>query len=141
MPAKLTKEEAHEFLDSRPGWLMFTSIGKDGYPHTLPIGYFRQDDDIYVGGRTGTQRLKNVQRNAKVSALVESGKTMQDIKGLLVQGDAEVVDSPDQVLSLLQESARLRGTPDDKLPVEAPPGIAYIRIKPRKYTSWDYSRS
>jgi nitroimidazol reductase NimA-like FMN-containing flavoprotein (pyridoxamine 5'-phosphate oxidase superfamily) len=141
MPAKLTKEEAHEFLDSHPGWLIFTSIDKDGYPHTLPIGYFRQGDDIYVGGRTGTQRLKNVRRNAKVSALVESGKTMQDIKGLLVQGDAEVVDTPDEVLPLLRESARRRGTPDDKLPAEAPPGIAYIRIKPRKYISWDYSRS
>jgi nitroimidazol reductase NimA-like FMN-containing flavoprotein (pyridoxamine 5'-phosphate oxidase superfamily) len=140
MPAKLTKEEAHEFLDSRPGWLMFTSVCKDGYPHTLPIGYFRQGDDIYIGGRTGTQRLRNVGRNPKVSALVESGKTMQDIKGLMIQGDAEIVSDPEAVLPVLRESARRRGAPDDKLPSEAPPGIAYIRIKPTKYISWDYSR-
>lgn len=140
MPASLTKEEAHEFLDSRPGWLIFTSIGKDGFPHTLPIGYFRTGDDIYIGGRTGAQRLKNVERNPRVSALVESGKSMQDIKGLMIQGDAEIISDPEDVLPLMRESARRRGTPDDKLPQEVPAGIAYIRITPRKYISWDYSR-
>ena len=63
MPATLTKEEAHDFLDSPPGWLILTTVGKDGYPHSIPIGYFRLGDDIYVGGRTGTQRIKNVERN------------------------------------------------------------------------------
>ncbi len=140
MPVSLTKEEAHDFLDGRPGWLIFTSIGKGGYPHSVPIGYFRQGDDIYLGGRAVTQRLKNVQRNPKVSALIESGKSMQDIKGLMIQGDADLAEEPDEVLPLLRESARRRGTPDDKLPREAPPGVAYIRIRPKKYVSWDYSR-
>ncbi|MCH7811642.1 MAG: pyridoxamine 5'-phosphate oxidase family protein [Chloroflexi bacterium] len=84
MPARLTKEEAHEFLDSRPGWLILTTIGRDGYPHSIPIGYFRLGDEIYVGGRDGTQRAKNIERNPKVSALVESGGTMQEIKGLMI---------------------------------------------------------
>ena len=33
-----------------------------------------------------------------------------------------------------------RGTPEDDLPAEARPGVAYIRITPKKYISWDYSR-
>ena len=36
-----TVEEAHAYLDSRPGWIMLTTIGRDGMPHTVPIGYFR----------------------------------------------------------------------------------------------------
>ncbi len=140
MPATLTEEEAHDFLDSRPGWLILTTVGTDGYPHSIPIGYFRLGDEIYVGGRTGTQRLKNVERNSRVSALIESGQTMQDIKGLMVQGDADVVTEAEQVLRLMREGAKRRGAPDDQLPTEARPGVAYIRIRPQKYISWDYSR-
>ncbi len=140
MPAKLTTEEAHECLDSRPGWLVLTTIGKDGYPHSIPIGYFRLGEEIYVGGRTGTQRAKNIERNPQVSALVESGDSMQNIKGVMIQGDADIVSTPDEVLRLMREGAKRRGTPDDQLPTEARPGVAYIRIKPRRYISWDYSR-
>jgi nitroimidazol reductase NimA-like FMN-containing flavoprotein (pyridoxamine 5'-phosphate oxidase superfamily) len=141
MPVSLSREEAYEYLDSRPGWLILTTVGANGYPHSVPIGYFRIGDDLYVGGRDGTQRLKNVERNRKVSALVESGGSMQDIKGLLVQGNAEVVRDGPRVLELLRESARRRGTPEDQLPAEPRPGVAYIRIRPRKFISWDYSRS
>ena len=140
MPARLTKEEAHEFLDSRPGWLILTTIGRDGYPHSIPIGYFRLGDEIYVGGRDGTQRAKNIERNPKVSALVESGGTMQEIKGLMIQGDAAIITQPDEVLRLMRVAATRRGTPEQQLPTEARPGVAYIRITPRRYISWDYSR-
>ncbi len=140
MPAQLTKDEAHAFLDSRPGWLILTTIGPDGYPHSVPIGYFRVDDKIYTGGRDGTQRITNIRRNPKVSALIESGGSMEDIKGLMVQGDADIVTDPAEALKLMRASAKHRGKPDDELPTEPRPGIAYIRIVPKKYISWDYSR-
>ena len=76
MPASLTKEEAHAYLDSRPGWIILTTIGRDGMPHTVPIGYFRLGDDVYVGCRAGTQKIKNVERNPNVSLLVQSGGSM-----------------------------------------------------------------
>jgi nitroimidazol reductase NimA-like FMN-containing flavoprotein (pyridoxamine 5'-phosphate oxidase superfamily) len=141
MPVSFSKQEAYEYLDSRPGWLILTTIDRRGYPHSVPIGYFREGDDIYVGGRDGTQRLKNVERNPKVSALVESGGSMQDIRGLLVQGDAEVIRDGPRVLELMRSAGRARGTPEDQLPSEPRAGVAYIRVKPRRFVSWDYSRS
>ena len=140
MPVSLTKEEAHAFLDSRPGWVVLTTIGKNGFPHSVPIGYFRLDDDIYLGGRSGTQRVRNIERNAKVSLLIESGKSMQDIKGLMIQGLADIVSDPAEALKLMRTSAKQRGTPEADLPTEARPGVAYIRITPKKYISWDYAR-
>ncbi|MGH2598223.1 MAG: pyridoxamine 5'-phosphate oxidase family protein [Dehalococcoidia bacterium] len=140
MPAKLTPEEVNAFLDSRPGWLILTTIGGDGYPHSVPLGYLRLEDGIYIGSRTTTQRLKNVERNPKVSLMVESGSTMADIKGVIIQGDATIIREPDEVLRLLREAGRRRGTPEDQLPTEPRPDVAYIRVTPRKVTSWDYSR-
>ena len=65
---------------------------------------------------------------------------MQNIKGLMIQGDADIVTDPDEALTLMRASAKHRGTPDDELPTEPRPGVAYIRITPKKYVSCDYSR-
>ena len=40
----------------------------------------------------------------------------------------------------MRASAKHRGTPEEELPAEPRPGVAYIRITPKKYISWDYSR-
>jgi nitroimidazol reductase NimA-like FMN-containing flavoprotein (pyridoxamine 5'-phosphate oxidase superfamily) len=136
----MTKEEIHAFIDSRPGWIMLTTIGRDGLPHTIPIGGFRLGDDIYVGGRDGTQKVKNVERNPSVSVLTHSGSSMQDIKGVLIQGKGSVIREPEAFLRLAREAARWRGMPEDQWPKEPRPGAVYIRIEPLRYISWDYSR-
>jgi len=140
MPVSLTRAEAYDYLNSRPGFMTVTTIDRRGYPHSVPSGFMVIGDDIYLAGRETNQRLKNARRNPKMSVLVHSGSGMQDIKGLLVQGDAEVIDDPARCLDLLRETMRRRGTPDDQLPKEPRPGMAYIRLRPRKFISWDYSR-
>ncbi|MCL6650410.1 MAG: pyridoxamine 5'-phosphate oxidase family protein [Chloroflexi bacterium] len=140
MPAPMTPQEVNAFLDSKPGWIVLTTIGRDGYPHSIPIGYFRLGDEVYMGCRAGTQKLKNIARNPRVSLLLEAGSTMQDIKGVLIQGDASVITEPGEVLRLMREAARLRGTPEDQLPTEPRPTAAYIRVERRKVISWDYAK-
>lgn len=140
MPAKLTLAQVHEFLDEKPGWITLSTVGPDGYPHSVPIGYFRLGEAVYLGCRAGTQKLKNIERNPKVSLSLEAGRSMGHIKGVLIQGDATVYTDPENLLRLAREAARLRGVAEDDLPVEARPGAAYIRVTPRKIISWDYAR-
>ncbi|MGE3073613.1 MAG: pyridoxamine 5'-phosphate oxidase family protein [Dehalococcoidia bacterium] len=140
MPGKMTRDEVNAFLDSRPGWIALTTVSKSGHPHTVPIGYFRMGNDIYIGCRANTQKLKNIERNPKVSLMLESGGTMHDIKGICIQGEADVVLDPGAQLPLLRESMRQRGTPELQLPTEARSGAAYIRVTPTKIISWDYSK-
>lgn len=140
MPGPLTDAEVEQYLDSRPGWIMLTTIGRDGYPHTVPIGYFRLGDDIYMGCRHPTQKTLNVERNPKVSLLIESGGSMQDIKGVMIQGEADVVLDDAERLELMREAARQRGTAEDELPTEPSDGAAYIRVRRHRVISWDYAR-
>ena len=138
--AAMTREEVHAFLDSKPGWIVLTTIGRDGYPHSVPIGYFRVGDEVYVGCRDNTQKVLNVRRNPKVSLSLEAGSTMRDIKGVLIQGEATVYTTPDDLLRLSREAARQRGVPDDQLPTVPRPGSAYIGVRPVKIISWDYAK-
>ena len=139
MPRQLTLQEAHEFLDSKPGWIVLTTVGPDGFPHSVPLGYFRLDDEILLGVRANTLKLRNIQFNPKVSLVLETGSTMADIKGLMVQGTATVHTDPGDLLHYAREAAKRRGVPEEDLPTEPRPGAAYIRVKPHRLRSWDYS--
>jgi nitroimidazol reductase NimA-like FMN-containing flavoprotein (pyridoxamine 5'-phosphate oxidase superfamily) len=140
MPARMTDQEVKAFLDTKPGWIVLSTIGRQGYPHSVPLGYFRLGDDIYIGCRAGTQKVKNIERNPKVSLVLESGSTRQDIKGVLIQGHATVHTAPETRLQLSREAARLRGVAEDALPHEPRPGVVYIQVEPRRVISWDYGR-
>ena len=139
MPRTMSIEETHEFLDSKPGWIALTTIDPDGYPHTVPLGYFRLENDVLMGVRSNTRKLKNIQNNPKVSLLLESGTSMQDIKGLMVQGTATVHSNPEETLHYSREAARLRGVPEKDLPTEPREGAVYIKVTLARLRSWDYS--
>ena len=116
-----------------------TTIGPDGYPHTVPLGYFRLGEDIVMGVRGNTRKLKNIQDNPKVSLLLESGKSRGDIKGLMVQGTATVHSEPSDALYFAREAAKLRGVPEQELPTEPRKDAVYIKVTPQRIRSWDYS--
>lgn len=140
MPGRLTDAEIEAFLDAKPGWIVLSTIGRDGYPHSVPVGYFRLGQDIYIGCRAGTQKVKNIARRPQVSLVLESGTTMQDIKGVMIQGHATVYTDAENTLRLSRAGARWRGVPDDALPHEPRPGVAYIKVEPRRFISWDYGK-
>ena len=141
MPRELTAEETETFLDSRPGWAIFSTIDSDGFPHSVPLGYFRLDGDIVMGVRDRTHKVANVEANPKVSIVLEDGSTMADIRGVMLQGHARIVREPDDVLQLARAGARARGVPEGEWPTEPRPGVAYIRMTPVRTRSWDYSDS
>ncbi|MDA0351076.1 MAG: pyridoxamine 5'-phosphate oxidase family protein [Chloroflexi bacterium] len=141
MVAELTTEEAHAFLDSRPGWIILTTFDRNGYPHTVPIGYFRVGDEVFIGCRDATQKIRNIERNPKVSLLIESGSTMADLKGLMLQGDADVVRDDAERLRLAREGAKQRGMPEADWPTEVRSSSVYIRVRPLRMVSWDNAKA
>lgn len=141
MSRKLTDEEVEGFLDSRPGWAMLSTIDGDGFPHTVPLGYFRLGRDIVMGVRDRTRKVANVEADPKVSVMLEDGSSMADIRGVLLQGRARIVREPDDRLQLAREGARARGVPETEWPTEPRSGVVYIRVTPIRTLSWDYSDS
>ena len=141
MPRKLSDEEVEAYLDSRPGWAVLSTIDEDGFPHSVPLGYFRLDRDIIMGVRDGTRKVANVERNPNVSILLEDGSTMADIRGVMLQGRARIVRESSEALQLAREGARARGVPESEWPTAPRPGAAYIRLTPVRTVSWEYANS
>lgn len=140
MPARMSREEFDDFLDSRPGWIVLSTVDGYGFPHSVPLGYFRHGDEVVCGVRDGTRKVRNVEANPKVSLLVEAGSTMADIRGAMIQGEARVVRAPEEALRYARAGAAARGVPEAELPTTARPGAAYIVVTPVRRISWDYGR-
>ena len=95
-------------------------------------------DRVYCGCLDGTTKIKNIERNPKVSMLIESGSTMSDIKGVMIQGTATVRRDADSVLALMRKGATRRGVAEADLPTQPRPESAYIEVEIERRISWDY---
>ncbi len=62
---------------------------------------------------------------------------MAELRGLVIQGDATLIEEADEVLRLAETAARERGVAKEDLPTEVRPGTAFIRVTPRRMRSWD----
>jgi nitroimidazol reductase NimA-like FMN-containing flavoprotein (pyridoxamine 5'-phosphate oxidase superfamily) len=134
----MSREEFDRFLDSRPGWIVLSTIDADGFPHSVPLGYFRHGEEVVCGVRDRTHKVRNVEANPKVSLLVEAGSTMADIRGAMIQGEARIVRAPEEALVYARAGAAARGVPEAERPTQARPGAAYIVVTPVRRISWDY---
>lgn len=135
----MSDDEVNAYLDARAEWAILTTIGANGDPHTVALGYFRLGPDLYLGMRDGTQKVKNAERNARASVLVTAAKASGDVSGVLIQGDASIVRDPAERLALAREAARQRGVQADDLPQAATPGGVYLKLARRRVISWRYS--
>ncbi|MAI41697.1 MAG: pyridoxamine 5'-phosphate oxidase family protein [Candidatus Azotimanducaceae bacterium] len=138
MPKSMSEKEAIAYIDTKPGWAMLSTIGPDGYPHTVPVGYFRVNNKIYMGCRDNTQKIVNIERNPKVSVSLESGSTMNDLKGVLLRGKAHVIRDDKNRLAISIQAAQSRGVKKVDFPKTVSPNLVYIEFRNFKITSWNY---
>ncbi len=110
---KLSPEEILAFLRSSKT-ITIVSNGKDGHPHPMPM-WFVVDDDLTVRMTTfrRSQKVRNVQRDPRVSLMVESGKEYQELKGVVIYGNAEIIEDMDVIRDTL-----MRGSANDCLTAE-----------------------
>ncbi len=90
MGVRLTPEEIDGFLE-KGHTLIFTTVDKDGYPHSTPLWYVYMDGHIYTRTLKKSQKAKNVERDPKVCCLVETGERWVDLESVVIRGRAELV--------------------------------------------------
>lgn len=133
----MAQGDIRENLNRRDRWVALTTLGGDGFPHTVPIGYFLYGDCLVMGCRDGTQKVKNIERNNQVSVLWENGRGNGALKGVLFQGHARIVRDDQERLAYKREACAQRG---EAVPSEVVPGAVYIEVRPCKTISWDSSQ-
>ena len=112
--AKLSPQKIKEILNKKERWIVLTTTGPNGYPHSVPIGYFLVGERLVLGCRDGTQKVKNIERDPRVSLLWENGRGKDSLTGILFQGDARIVRDSEERMELKTEACRQRGVDPPK---------------------------
>jgi hypothetical protein len=74
-----------------------TTLGPDGYPHTVPVWYMLDGDDILIASGYTTRKVQNIRANSK-GALVIGGGPLDENRTYqpcyLFQGDFSLEGEP-----------------------------------------------
>ena len=129
----LSTERIRALLEKKDRWIALSTYGPDGFPHTVPIGYFLVEDKLVLGCLDETQKVKNIERNDKVSLLWENGRGEDSLTGILIRGHARIVRDDSERLELKGIACMQRG---QEKPSTVSPGSVYIEVTPVKTISW-----
>lgn len=90
----MTDEEVWAFLDRSRTATMATN-GPTGVPHLVAMWYAVLDGEMWFETKLKSQKAVNLRRDNRISALVEDGHTYDTLRGVSLEGHAEVVEDRD----------------------------------------------
>jgi PPOX class probable F420-dependent enzyme len=141
---RMTAEEADGFLHGRHHFSVATH-SPDGSIHLVAMWYG------FLGGHPAletfakSQKVKNLRRDPRFTALVESGETYEELRGVQLIGTAVVHDDEAVVLDVCRDVARRYTgvTEPDQLDavaaVMARKRVA-VELVPDRVVSWDHRK-
>lgn len=90
----MTDVEITAFIDQSRVATMAT-LGPGGLPHLVAMWYAVIDGQLWFETKGRSQKAVNLGRDDRITVLIESGHTYDELKGVSLEGRATVVDDPD----------------------------------------------
>lgn len=140
----LTDEERRSYVAAAPTIILCTH-GPRGYPHAVAMWFVADPDEtVWMTTYRKSQKVLNVRRDPKVALHVESGTTYDRLKGVLIRGDAELIEDEEACVRTLKRihekmNGALAEGVEDAMRVQARKRVV-IKVTPRRATSWDHSK-
>jgi PPOX class probable F420-dependent enzyme len=135
---RLTPEEEATFL-AENGKCALATIGEDGFPHVVAMGFYVEDGAFWMTSYAKAQKVLNIRRNPKVGLMVEAGGSYAELKGVMVRGTCEIIEDVETVRAVMNHRRRSpqsgrRGS------LDSAPKRVVLKITPHKRMSWDHSK-
>lgn len=96
---RMSDREVADFLEDNLK-VQVASIGRDGSPHLTTLFYVVLDGRIAFWTYARSQKIRNLERDDRVSCLVEDGTDYFELRGVSVTGRAEIVRDHDRILEI-----------------------------------------
>jgi PPOX class probable F420-dependent enzyme len=139
----MTDDEVVDFIDRSRTATMGT-IGPTGMPHLVAMWYAVIDGQIWFETKSRSQKAENLRRDDRLTCLLEDGLTYDTLRGVSLEGRAEIVDDPEAIWQVgLSVWERYTGpyTEDMKPFVEVMlrKRVA-VRLDVERVRSWDHRK-
>jgi general stress protein 26 len=131
--------------------ITLVSNGAEGFPHPMPMWFTRDADGaIRMATYKSSQKILNIQRDARVSLLAETGTEYAELRGVVLYGKAELIDDFDVAVDTL---LRAGGGSEEGLPSDDEKAQPLrdamrktaekrfvIRVAPERTVTWDHRK-
>jgi general stress protein 26 len=141
----MTDSEIAAYLEEQT-ILNIASIGPTGHPHMVAMWYVVMDEKVTFWTFGKSQKIVNLRRDNKITGLVESGDTYDQLKGLELVGSATIVEDYDTVLAI-GKAVGLKYNGDGAISDAALPFLEAqakkrlgIQINVEQIVSWDHTK-
>jgi PPOX class probable F420-dependent enzyme len=138
----MSTEERDAFL-AEERTCRVASIGGDGSPHVTPLWFAWDGASLWLTSIVRSQRWTDLQRDPRVSIVVDGGTEFMELRGVELRGRVEVVGEVPRTGEPVPELARPEQIFADKYAggrVHHDGRHAWLRITPDKMVSWDFRK-
>ena len=143
----MTAQEAADYLAAGRKVQLATN-GQDGFPHLVTMYYVMTGGQITFWTYRRSQKALNLERDPRISCLVEDGEEYFDLRGVLVQGVVRRIEDPDEIAVIGRQISAVVGTAMAGAGADAL--TQYVehagrkrwgyRVEPGRVISWDHSK-
>ncbi len=142
----MTDDEVAAFLDQQRV-LNVATIGPTGHPHVVAMWYAMVDGrpSFWTFGKS--QKIVNLRRDPRVTGLVESGDSYNELRGVELVGTGRIVEDFDEIVTIGRTvAAKYQGSEA----AESADVLAFLEAQARKRVgvvidvertvSWDHTK-
>jgi PPOX class probable F420-dependent enzyme len=126
--------------------VIVTSVGPRGWPHAMPMWFVVRDGDVWIWTYGKSQKIRNLERDPRATLLIEAGDAYDELRGVMIEAEAETCGDAAKVLELGVEIAARYSDgaeldPAGREAVERQAGKRVgVRFRPMRTMSWDHRK-
>jgi general stress protein 26 len=142
---KMTPEEIKSFLEAEMTAQVAT-IGPNGRPHLVPVFYVTRGEAIATWTYAKSQKVANLRRLAQATVLVEAGASYDELCGVSMECDVEILADVEQI-ALIGHELTTRMVGNDEVATSASQFVRAQAEKrvgliftPTRTVSWDHKK-
>jgi PPOX class probable F420-dependent enzyme len=140
---RMSRHEVDEFLaNSRT--LSMATFSPDGTIHLVAMWYGFLEGSVAVETKAKSQKVQNLKRDPRITVMVESGDRYEELKGVELVGQAEIVEDSERIWDLgVSVFERYQGPYSEEMAPFVEQMLnkrVVIKVLPSKVVSWDHSK-
>jgi PPOX class probable F420-dependent enzyme len=141
---RMTEAETDAFIAGQKS-LIVATIGKDGAPHLTTLWFAAKDGTYLFETYGSSQKVVNLRRDPRISLMWEAGAEYAELRGVTLQGRAEIVDEGPRLLDLMRAVVarnipQIIGEALEKHIVGMARKRVVVVVHPEKIVSWDHRK-
>lgn len=142
---RMTADEVERFLAEETK-VQVATVNPDGSPHLTTLFYVLHEGRIAFWTYSSSQKIRNLERDSRITCLVETGTDYVELRGVSVTGKAELVTDEVRIREIgsavaarMVHGADLGDLGRDMVERQVRKRWAVL-VEPSKVASWDHRK-